>query len=185
MGSEQTVRRVLHDRDRRSCTRCASACLCASSMWLPRSRYVLPCEYVRFFRTVTSAHDAGKHASFVPRERESGTVDQWGSTTRSTRPTSPCSRTWRSSTTRDSGRGTGRRPLKLRGGRRRALVALHQDIATRLASGLSPLPGVRCGGTSSLSEWARAHRCTSATRPHHLIAAMPWQRWHGSQPLAF
>ena len=119
------------------------------------------------------------------RERERVVVDQWGSTTQSTRPTSPCSRTWRSSTTRDSGRGTGRRPLKLRGGRRRALVALHQDIATRLASGLSPLPGVRCGGTSSLSEWARAHRCTSATRPHHLIAAMPWQRWHGSQPLAF
>ena len=172
-GSEQTVRRVLHDRDRRSCTRCASACLCASFVWLPRSRYVLPCEYVRFFRTVTSAHDAGKHASSC-RERERVVVDQWGSTTQSTRPTSPCSRTWRSSTTRDSGRGTGRRPLKLRGGRRRALVALHQDIATHLASGLSLLPGVRCGGTSSLSEWVQPHRCASDNRtpPSHRCYAL-------------
>ena len=108
------------------------------------------------------------------RARERVVVDQWASTTRSTRPTSPCSRTWRSSTTRDSGRGTGRRPLKLRGGRRRALVALHQDIATRLASGRSLLPGVRCGDTSSLSEWVQHHRCASDNRtpPSHRCSAL-------------
>ena len=171
--SEQTVRRVLHDRDRRSCTRCASACLCASSMWLPRSRYVLPCEYVRFFRTVTSAHDAGKHASFVPRERE------WLLTNGALRPSRP-------------GLPVRAREHGVRAPRATAAAAPPAALSSCAAAGgalwwrctrTSPRawPLVRArsreyAAATHLPSWngrePTAARAT--TRPRHLIAALPW-----------